>query len=56
MVVIDWVQGHGSALGNMAAHEAVKRAAQSEHLHGHAFPTDQVAALLATKTRIQAST
>ncbi|KAG0435535.1 hypothetical protein HPB47_018429 [Ixodes persulcatus] len=56
MVVIDWVQGHGPAEGNIAAHEAAKRAAQSEDLQSHTLPMDLVATLLATKTRIRAST
>lgn len=56
MVVIDWVQGHGPAEGNIAAHEAAKRAAQSEDLQSHTLSMDIVATLLATKTRIRAST
>ncbi|XP_040078175.1 uncharacterized protein LOC120849932 [Ixodes scapularis] len=56
MVVIDWVQGHGPAVCNIAAHEAAKRAAQSEDLQSHTLPMDIVATLLATKTRIRAST
>ncbi|KAG0412519.1 hypothetical protein HPB47_010317 [Ixodes persulcatus] len=49
MVVIEWVQGHGTAEGNIAAHEAAKRAAQSEDLQSHTLPMDLVATLLATR-------